>query len=463
MPKPLRLALLLSATTALIIPQASAETLRAALAKAYETNPRLGGGRDNVRAVGEDVEIARALGRPNVSANATIGQDFNSFAGFEGDGRLARGTADVNVPLFRGGLITSSVNAARSQLNSAELDLVALENDVLTEATAAYEDVRRDSEVVELNRNNVRVLAEQLRASRDRFEVGDLTRTDVAQSEARLSQAESQLRVAEAQLVASEQAYVRVIGERPIALEPPPPLGELPGTSDQSVALAQAENPSLLAAKADAEAARYRIGIARSQRRPSVFATGSAGYSNFLGSLDSSVPAGAVVDNDFSRQSVGVTLSVPIYTGGAVSARVRQAEAFRSQADQIIVATDRAVVESARNAYEALIAARSVIQSAQQQVRANEIALEGVRAENSVGLRTILDVLDAEQELLNARVELVRARRTEYVAGFSLLAAVGRATAANLALDVTPVVIPTGGANPPGNPPPTTAPAPTGR
>jgi len=452
MPKLLRLALLLSATTALLAPQASAETLRSALAKAYETNPRLGGGRDNVRAVGEDVEIARALGRPNVSANGTAGQDFNALSGFDGNGRLLSGTVDANIPLFRGGLITSSVNAARSSLNSAELDLVALENDVLTEATAAYEDVRRDSEVVALNRNQVRVLAEQLRASRDRFEVGDLTRTDVAQSEARLSRAESQLRQAEAQLVASEQAYVRVIGERPVALEPPPPLGELPATSDQSVELARAENPSLLAAKADAEAARYRIGIARSERRPSVFATGSAGYSNYLGSLGNGVPSGAVVDNDNSRQSVGLTLSVPIYTGGAVSARVRRAEAFRSQADQFIVQTDRNVVETARNAYEALIAARSVIRSAEQQVRANEIALEGVRAENGVGLRTILDVLDAEQELLNSRVELVRARRTEYVAGFALLASVGRATATNLALDVTPVVIPTGGATPPVTP-----------
>ena len=431
---------LLALLIGLAPPTAEAETLREALARAYETNPRLGGGRDNVRAVREETTIARALGRQTARAGGSVGQDFRALSGFDGDGRLATLDARLDIPLFRGGLITSSLGNARSLLSAAELDLVALENDVLTAATAAYEDVRRDTEVVELNRNNLRVLNEQLRASRDRFEVGDLTRTDVAQSEARVAFAESQLRQAEAQLVASMQAYERVIGTQPGALQPPPPLGWLPASSEEAVALTRTENPLLLAAKADAEAARYRIGIARSERRPSLFASGSTNYVNFLGSANAGIPGvpSFITDNDYTQQSVGVTLSVPIYTGGAASARVRQAQARRSQAEQGITETDRAVVEQARNAYEALIAARSVIQSAEAQVRANEIALEGVRAEQNVGLRQVLDVLNAEQELLNARVELVRARRTEYVAGFALLAAIGRATAANLELDVAP-------------------------
>lgn len=421
---------------AVIVTPASAETLREALVKAYETNPRLGGGRANLTAAQASIAEARSLRAFTADSDITLGQTFDPLATFDNQGRTVNVQANASLPLFRGGLITSSIGAARNRRDAAALDLVALENNVFQTATTAYEDVRRDREVVELNRSNVRVLSEQLRQSRDRFEVGDLTRTDVAQSEARLARAEADLRQAQAQLVASEQAYIRVVGEPPQALEPPPPLGALPISTDQALDLARGENPRLLAAQASAEANRFDIGVARAERRPSVFGTVNGRYQNFLGTAADAfgVPNGVGVQNDFTTSTAGVTLRLPLNTGGAVRARIDQARARESQARFNILQVDREVTEDARNSYEGLIASRSVIQSAEAQVRANEIALEGVRAENSVGLRTVLDVLDAEQELLNARVELARARRNEYVAGFALLASIGRASADRLDL-----------------------------
>lgn len=417
---------------------AHAETLREALARAYQSNPQLAGGRAGLRALDEGVEQARALRRPSISASVGINQDFGELGTFDNNGRNFTASVGLDLPLFRGGLIRSSIGAADARLTAGRLDLIALENDLFRQATTAYEDVRRDREVVALNRSNVRVLAEQLRASRDRFEVGDLTRTDVAQSQARLAGAESQLRGAEAQLVASEQAYVRVIGAAPVALEPPPPLGALPDTSARAVELALDGNPTLAAQKADAEASGFDIGVARAAGRPTLTGSTGARYQNYLGTLRDSLglPDTVGVSNDTSAQSVGITLSVPIYQGGAVASRVRQARARQSQSAIGIITVERQVTEQARNAFEALVAARAVIVSAESAVAANELALEGTRAENSAGLRTILEVLNAEQELLNTRVELVRARRDAYVAGIALLAALGRATAADLALPV---------------------------
>jgi outer membrane protein len=448
----LRLPILLLTGLALALPSAaSALTLREALARSWETNPRLAIARDSVRILGEDIEQARALGRPSANVSAGANQSVDGLTRFADGGRNANVSVGASVPLYRGGLIRSSVRAATEREQAGRFDLESLENAVFLDAVRAYEDVRRDEAVVDLNRSNVRVLEEQLRASRDRFEVGDLTRTDVAQSQARLARANSQLREAEAQLVVSQEAFTRVVGAAPVALEPPPPLGDIPETREAVVREALDTNPDLLAARASERAADEEIGVARSARRPSVSATADAGYTNFLGSLDNQLglPSGSV-DNDFTSGGVGLTLSVPLYQGGAPSSRVRQAQTRRSQALLDIANTERLVTEQARTALEGLEASRAVIVSAEEQVAANALALEGVRAENSVGLRTVLDVLDAEQELLNARVDLVRARRNEYVAGFALLAALGRATAEDLQIPVGEPVGPLVGPPAPG-------------
>lgn len=414
-----------------------AETLQDALAAAYTTNPDLTSQRAAVRALDESVEIAAAQGRPFVSGTAGVQQAFDSI-GRGDDGRALTATANLNLPLFQGGRVRNGVRAADRRVEAGRETLRAVENAVLTGVVTAYLDVQRDQAVVQLNQNQVRVLEEQLRASRDRFEVGDLTRTDVAQSEARLATAQSNLTAARAQLTASQESYRRVVGRAPGSLAAPPPLPPLPGTAEQAVDQAVAENPSLQAARLNERASAYDVGVARAGRLPSI--TGSTGvrYEDALGSAGDNfnLPPGNRIDGNDTSQTVGVSATIPLYQAGAVSAQIRQAQARRSQALEQVIVAERNVVANARNAYEGVVTSRAVIESAEVAVRANELALEGTRQENLVGSRTILDVLDAEQELLNARVTLVRARRDNYVAGFTLLSTIGRADAEDLGLAV---------------------------
>ena len=433
MRRPLLAALLLCACPA------RAETLRDALASAYRSNPELAGSRAGLRALDEGVAQAEALKRPTLGGTIGVNQDFGEIGTFSNGGRNISGGVTLELPLFRGGLIKNSIRAAEGRVSAGRFDLAALENDVLTRTTVAYEDTRRDAAVVDLDRNQVRVLSEQLRQSRDRFEVGDLTRTDVAQSEARLANAQATLRQAEGQLVVSQQAFARVVGHPAGVLEPPPPLGALPETAGKAVDLAVGGNPNLLAARASETASGFDVGVARAGRRFSLSGTSSANYINYLGSAGSSIgiPNNTPgIRNDRTAQTVGLSVTIPLLQGGAASSRIRQAQARQSQALIEIGRVERAVTEQAQDAFAGLVSARAQVQSAEVAVRANSLALEGVRAENSVGLRTIIEVLNAEQELLNSRVLLVRAQHDEFVAGFQLLAALGRANIEDLAIDV---------------------------
>ena len=288
---------------------APTETLREALAAAYLTNPELAGSRAGLRALDEGVAQAEALKRPTLSGTVGVNQDFGEVGAFRNNGRNVSGGVNLELPLFRGGLIRNSVRAAEKRVDAGRYDLAALENDVLTRATIAYEDTRRDAEVVDLDRNQVRVLGEQLRQSRDRFEVGDLTRTDVAQSEARLANAQAVLRAAEAQLVSSQQAYGRVVGHAPGVLAPPPLLGTLPGTSEKAVDLARDGNPNLLAARASETATGYDIGVARAGRRFSLSGT-SGGELRQLSGIAGGIGGGA-------RQYAGAARQPDAPDGGA--------------------------------------------------------------------------------------------------------------------------------------------------
>jgi outer membrane protein len=290
-------------------------------------------------------------------------------------------------------------------------------------------DVIRDESIVSLNQTQVRVLSVNLEATRDRFEVGDLTRTDVAQSEARLSLAQAQLQQVEAQLVSSKENYIQLVGSEPSALETPPVLPNLPAGVDTAVAVALKNNPDLLAASKAREAARYDVGSAKSARMPRISAFGDTSYTDYLNSLPSTFPGSA------KSTSAGIQTTIPIFQGGGPSAQVRQAQARQSQAIEQEIGTERFVIASTRSAYAQWQAANQVIRSSRVAVDANKLALEGVRAENSVGTRTILDILDAERELLNAQVQLVAAERNAYVAGFSLLASMGQAEARDLGLE----------------------------
>jgi outer membrane protein len=354
-----------------------------------------------------------------------------------GGGRNLSAGVDVAYPLFNGGRVRNSIRAADERVLAGRAVLRATEGDIFTEAVSAYMDVIRDRSIVTLNENQVRVLQTNLQASRDRFEVGDLTRTDVAQSEARLALAESNLATARGRLQGSEENYRRVIGNLPGDLEPPPALPALPTTPDQAVDIALANNPDLVSIAAQIRAAGRDVSVARSERLPTVSAVSDGTYTNFLGTAEETAGAGpgVVLPQTRTVGSVGVRATIPLSRGGSVGARVRQAQAIQSQLLERGIETERLVVANTRAAFASYQAAVEAIESNQVAVNANTLALEGTRAEQTVGTRNVLDVLNAEQELLNSQVALVTARRDAYVAGFALLNAMGRADAEDVNLD----------------------------
>jgi outer membrane protein len=424
---------------ALLAGTASADTLREALVATYANNPTLTAQRENLRSTDANVAIARAAGRPQVGATVGVNRDLTQSGVFKRDGKgpYITGGVDLSYPLFNGGSVRNSIEAAKVRVEAGRATLRAVEGDVFTEAVAAYMDVIRDRAIVELNQNQVRVLGTNLEATRDRFQIGDITRTDVAQSDARLSLGRANLATAQGRLASSEENYRRIIGKRPDALQPPPPLPPLPATADQAVRIALAGNPDLLAITRQGAAAGYDVRTARASRLPTVSAVASGDYANTLGGSGVGPQSGTAT-------SVGVSGRIPLYQGGLPAARIRFAQAIEGQTQEQRIAIERAVVATTRSAFATYQAAQNAIASNQVAVSANELALEGARAENSVGTRTILDVLNAEQELLNAQVQLVTARRDAYVAGFQLLNAMGQAEADDLGLDGGPLYDPLG-------------------
>jgi outer membrane protein len=418
---------------------ADAQTLRDALSETYKTNPTIMAQRAQLRSLDEAVAVARAGNRPQVSGTAGVNQDLTRTGG--GNGRNLSAGIDVSYPLFNGGRVRNQIGAANERVAAGRAELRATEGDVFTSAVGAYMDVIRDRSIVDLNRNQVKVLETNLQATRDRFEVGDLTRTDVAQSEARLALARSTLSTAEGRLQSSEETYRRVVGGQPGDLAPPPALPALPATADQAVEIAIANNPDIAAIAAQIRAAGRDVAVVRAGRLPTVSAIGSGRETNYLGTAARQFGSPLAPENTTST-GVGVQARIPIYQGGLIGAEVRQAQAIQSQLLERGVETERLIVANTRAAFATWQAAQQAIQSNEVAVAANTLALEGVRAEQTVGTRNVLDVLNAEQELLNSQVALVTARRDAYVAGFNLLNAMGEAEAKDLNLDGGPLYDP---------------------
>jgi outer membrane protein len=420
---------------------ATAETLREALVKAYNTNPTLAAQRANVRAIDENVPIARSQGLPGVSLNGGYTENLVKAANsFVAPSRQVTGQAQISVPIYSGGAVRNSVRAAETRVEAGRLSLRGTEADLFTNVVGAYMDVIRDEAIVSLNEQNVKVLDVNLQASKDRFQVGDLTRTDVAQSDARLAVARSQLQTAQARLISSRESYIRLVGSVPGNLDVPPALPNLPADPDNAVQVAIDNNPVLLAAQKNRDASKYDIDVARANRLPRLNVNVGGNYYNYLGSLGSGT--GVAVGQSGTAATAGLGLTVPLYQGGLPAAQIRQAQERRAQAAEQVTETERGVIAQARSAYAVWKSSLEVIASSETAVNANRLSLEGVRAENSVGNRTILDILNAEQELLNSQVTLVTARRDAYVAGFALLAAMGEAEAKDLGLDGGPLYDP---------------------
>ncbi|HEX8841267.1 MAG TPA: TolC family outer membrane protein, partial [Sphingomicrobium sp.] len=421
------------------------DTLRDALVSAYQSNPTLTAQREALRATDATVAIAKAAGRPQVSGTVGLNRDLSrqGILATQGKGPHLSAGADLSYPLFNGGAVKNSVRAAQTRVEAGRATLRAVEGDVFTNAVSAYMDVIRDRSVVELNQNNVKVLQTNLEATRDRFQIGDLTRTDVAQSEARLQLGISQLATAQGRLTASEATYRQVIGHAPGQLAPPPPLPPLPATAEEAVRIALANNPDLVAISRTAIASGYDVRVAEAGRLPTLSGVLSGTYVNELNGAGTNI-FGQSNPNTGTQTSIGLNTRVPIFQGGLPAARIREAQALQGQATEQVIGTERAVVQAARAAFASYEAAQKAIQANTVAVQANELALEGNRAEQSVGTRTIIEVLNAEQELLNSQVALVGAKRDAYVAGFQLLNVMGQADAGDLGLDGGPLYDPLG-------------------
>ncbi|MFQ6018972.1 MAG: TolC family outer membrane protein [Kiloniellaceae bacterium] len=409
---------------------AGAQTLNEALAAAYATNPTLGAARAELRAVNEGVPQALSNWRPDVTLSGSAGKRrIDSEGGFNPTAETTtpfEAAASLTQPLYRGGRTIAGTERAENQVRSQRATLQSVEQSVLLRAATAYMDVWRDQAVLRLNIKNEEVLERQLEASQDRFAVGEVTRTDVAQSETRLAVAVAGRVAAAGNLTTSRAVFQEVIGIEPGELQAPPPIEGLPSTLDQVVERAVAKNPDVLAANFAEKAARNQVREVIGELLPTVSLSAS------LRHLEETITR----DSESDRAELLAEVTVPLYQQGAVSSRVREAKQISSQRRIEIEETRRRTGQEAISAWKRLQTARAQIESFQSGVRSAEIALEGVRQENLVGARTVLDILDAEQELLDAQVSLVRSQRDEIVAGFEVLAAVGRLTARDLVLPV---------------------------
>lgn len=429
----LALAAFLFAPPALIMAAkpAAGQTLQEALALAYANNPSLQAARAQLRAVDENVPQALAGWRPTVQIAGSVGQAVSG--GSQNDVRIRERSRDpvsmqasVTQPIYRGGRTVATTRRAENQVLAQRARLLATEQQVLLDTVNAYVAVIRDQEEVRLNINNEQVLTRQLQATNERFRVGEITRTDVAQAESRLAGARASRADAEGRLQQSRATFTRLVGQPPQTLTAPQPLRAPVASAQEAAQLASQNNPNVVAALFDEASARDLIDVNFSSLLPQVSVTGTT-FRN-----DNQTTA----DTRLNGSQVTANLTVPIYQGGGEYAAVRQARQQAQQARQLVEDQRRAVSQQATQAWETLIAARAQVDSVRAQIRAAEIALDGVQREAIVGSRTTLDVLNAEQELLNARVSLVRALANVITASHSLASSVGRLTARDLNLPV---------------------------
>jgi len=413
---------------------AEADTLKEALAQAYDSNPTLGTARANLRATDAAVPLERADLLPNLSGQATLTEFLKQASSSStGPDRSLSGQLNLTVPVYTPGA-RAGLRGAETRVLAGRADLRGSESALFSQVVAAYMDVIQNEALVGLAANNVQVLTTNLEATGDRFEIGDLTRTDVAQSESRLALARGDLFTAQSNLIRARENFVALVGAAPGELQPPPPLPGLPDEVDTAVRTALLDNPDLIGAQERARAAGLDVRVAGAGRLPRLELFSSGGATDFLGTLDSTIPGVSIPQRQTTAQA-GVRATIPLFQGGRPAAQERQAQARSSAALETVVAAERDVIATTRSSFASWRAANEIIESNQAAVAATELSLEGVRAENTVGNRTILDILDAQQELFRAQVQLITARRNAYVAGFNLLAAMGHAEARDLGLE----------------------------
>ncbi len=404
----------LSASILLSGLSARAETLADALASAYRSSGLLAQNRALLRAADEDVAGAVAAMRPVL--NYVLGSNYNSIS----DNTVSNLQLSASMVLWDFGRSKLRREAARENVLSLRAALVGVEQKALMRAVTAYANLLRERSTVELRRNNVRLLEEQFRAAKERFDLGQISRTDVAFSEARLAGARSALAAANAALQGARAEYKAAIGHVPGKLAPLPAAPATARSLEEALRIARKSHPDILQARHSVRAAELNAELSLAAIRPTL--RGSAAVS--------------VDENGNDSSNLGLTLSGPIYQGGALASANRKAAARRDAAFAGLHLATAGIEQQVTSAWNRLLAARAGLKAYDQQVRAARVALRGVREEARLGSRTTLDVLDAEQEYLDANVSSVSARTDAYLAAYTMLQAMGLLTAEHLGLNV---------------------------
>ncbi|WP_431206611.1 TolC family outer membrane protein [Bradyrhizobium betae] len=415
---------------------ALADTIEAALVRAYQNNPQLNAQRAQVRSTDENVPQALSGYRPKVNMSLGTGYQYQDIQQTQkglpihSDPPLQPNSASltINQTLYNGNQTANRTRAAESQVSGSREALRVLEQTVLLQAATSYMDYLRDSATLEVQRSNVRVLEQTLKQTRDRFNVGEVTRTDVAQSEAQLAAGRTQALTAESNLTTTRANFRRIIGNEPTNLAPGSPVDRfLPGTIASAVNLSLVENPNVTASMYGIDVNYLQVKINEGALLPTV--TVQAG-------ITQAYQQSLTVFRTTTASAIA-TASVPIYQGGAEYALIRQSKENLAQQRLNLETTRDQTRANVVQAWGQLEAGKAQVKSAQAQVTASEIALNGVREEAKAGQRTTLDVLNAQQALVNARVALVTAQHDRVVASYSVLNAVGRLAPQVLGLNTT--------------------------
>ncbi len=406
-----------------------AETLADALAGAYRNSGLIDQNRALLRAADEDVATAVSALRPILEYTASVSHDFGRTRTLLGSQNIDESQLDLaltaSLLLYDGGSARLNIEASKETVLATREQLVSIEQEVLIRAVSAYMNVYARRDVVSLQENSLRLLLEELRAAEDRFEVGEVTRTDVAQAEARVAEARSDLATAQGDLQQAIEEYVNVVGRQPGDLAPPPNLPQLEPNVDSARSGALQRHPDIRSAQHRVAASELNILRAEASLYPTISAFGSFGTNEDLGS-----------SNYTTAGRIGVELRGPIYQGGALSSGIRRAIAVRDQELGNLYEVQKRVSQDVGSAYAALSARRASLTASQERVRAQDIAFRGVREEATLGARTTLDVLDSEQDLLDAETARLADEANLYVAAYAVLQATGRLTARNLNLRV---------------------------
>lgn len=391
----------------------------------YANNPTLRAARAELKATHEELPQAQAGYKPTVAADAdATWAHIESDPDTTADGSFSKQVGlTATQPLYRGGRTVAGVDSAESRIAAQTAILDATEQRIMRDVATAYMNVVRDQALLDLRTNNKTVIKRQLDATHDRFEVGELTRTDVSQAEARLARAEADRTQALGNLRTSRSVYEQLVGMPAGGLGYPKLSFTIPDTLDAAIAMAEQKNPSVIASKFVHKASKSDIDGIFGELLPEV---------SLFGSIDKEYDPQPGTFDETTTSAVGVTASWPLYTGGATRSRVRQAKYVSSQRYMTILETVRQARQDTVENWETLAAAKAEIDSREAQVTAAGVAREGVYQEAELGSRTILDTLDADQEYLDAQVALVTARRNETVANFYLAATLGLLTPANL-------------------------------